>query len=75
MNNILSETIQVNSSMIKTAKYFKAKRELILKFNNNKQYLYENVPEGTYEGLRAAESKGQFLHRNVIKLFEFKPWD
>ena len=72
MNNILSETIQVNSSMITTAHYFKATRELILKFNNNKQYLYENVPEGTYEGLRTAESKGRYLHRNVIKLFEFK---
>jgi hypothetical protein len=72
MTNILNEYIEVNSSMINTAFYDKQHRNLILTFKDGKRYLYEDVPSGTYEGLRAAESKGRYLHRNVIKLFSFK---
>lgn len=72
MTNILNEYIEVNSSMIHTAFYDKQNRNLILTFNDGKKYLYEDVPAGTYEGLRTAESKGRYLHRNVIKLFSFK---
>jgi hypothetical protein len=72
MTNILSEYIEVNSSMIQTAFYDKRHRNLILTFNDGNRYLYEDVPSGTYEGLRTAESKGRYLHRNVIKLFSFK---
>ena len=72
MTNILNEYIEVNSSMIQTAFYDKRHRNLILTFNDGNRYLYEDVPSGTYEGLRTAESKGRYLHRNVIKLFTFK---
>lgn len=72
MTNILNEMIEVNSSMILTAFYDKQNKSLILTFNNGNKYLYEDVPTGTYEGLRTAESKGRYLHRNVIQLFKFK---
>lgn len=72
MTNILNEMIEVNSSMVRTAFYDKKNKNLVLTFNNGNRYLYEDVPSGTYEGLRTAESKGRYLHRNVIKLFSFK---
>lgn len=39
-------------------------------FANQKGYNYHNVPEGLYDKMIIAESKGKFLHENLRGKFE-----
>jgi len=73
MNNNLFENVTVNSSAIKSAGYFNENNLLVIKFINNREYNYLNVPYHIFEGIRSAESKGKFINKYVLKHYEFTP--
>ena len=70
MNN-LTEYITVESSMIKNAWYKSASQVLVLDYQNGNSYRYADVPDIVYERLRAADSKGRFINKNIITKFSF----
>jgi hypothetical protein len=65
------DLIGVDSQMIAAAGYDPNARILIVLFNNGKAYEYYNVSQDVYEGLMAAESKGQYMRENVIDAYPY----
>lgn len=47
--------------------------ELFLKvtFTNGREYLYEGVPANVYEDFLMSESKGTFLHENIVGRYNY----
>lgn len=70
----LTEYITVDSSMITGAWYKGKDQALVLDYKNGSSYHYAEVPSFVYEGLRAADSKGSFINKNIIAKFSFKKW-
>lgn len=56
---------QVDSSAIKEIGHIQDK--LVVKFNSDDVYIYDNVKKELYEELLKAESKGKFFHKNIKK--------
>jgi len=54
-----------DSSNIAGFDYIKETQVLIVEFKNGGRYNYYDVPEGVFEGMKAASSYGQFLAQNV----------
>jgi len=69
-----STTIRVDSSMIDSATYNHEHNQLLVQFKNNKsKYIYQDIPGFLFHGLFAAESKGKFIHKNIINAgFKYK---
>jgi hypothetical protein len=63
----------VESSMIHAVGYDPEKRILQVVFNSGRVYGYEDVPPEEYEGLMAAESKGQYMRANIIDVYPYHP--
>ena len=40
-------------------------------FTNGREYLYEGVPATVYESFLLAESKGKFLHENIVDRYNY----
>ena len=59
----------VESSMIHAAGYDEATKELEIIFNSGHIYRYRDVPQRVFDELLAAESKGQFMHANVLGVY------
>lgn len=43
---------------------------LSVTFHHGKTYRYQNVPKEVADGFRDAESKGSFLHANIIGRYQ-----
>lgn len=56
----------VESSMIQAIGYDPETRTLEVIFNNDAKYRYHDVPQEQYEALMNAESKGRYMHGNII---------
>jgi hypothetical protein len=54
-----------DSSNIAGFDYIKETQVLIVEFKNGARYNYYDVPEGLFEGMKAASSCGQLLAQNV----------
>ena len=54
------------SAHVEHAEYNEQKRELSITFRGGRIYDYQNVPLEKWQGFQMAESKGQYLHMNVI---------
>jgi hypothetical protein len=68
MTTNLSTTIHVDSSMIDSATYNHENNALLVQFKSNKsKYVYEDVPGFVFHGLFSSESKGKFIHKNIIR--------
>lgn len=63
---------EVESSMVHAVGYDEESQILEVVFNSGGIYRYFNVPEEIYEGLLEAESKGRYMHANVIDLYPYK---
>jgi hypothetical protein len=61
----------VESSMIHAIGYNPKSRSMDVAFNSGSRYRYFDVPPETYEGLMAAESKGQYMRANVIDAYRY----
>jgi hypothetical protein len=60
---------EVDSSMISAFRYDEGKQILEVAFQNTDTYRYLNVPVEVAEGLRQAESKGNYMQANVIDVY------
>jgi hypothetical protein len=67
----MPEMTPVKSSLIKAIGYNDEKEELHVEFKNGSEYLYQGVPQGTYEALANANSVGAFFAANIKNTFEF----
>lgn len=56
----------VNSSCIDNIEYNRETGDTFVKFrNNNKEYLFPDVPEDVVDGIKSAPSKGKYYHANI----------
>ena len=63
----------VDSSMIYKVGYDPETQTLEVIFNSGETYQYYDVPTEEYEGLIAAESKGQYMRGNIIDMYDWAP--
>ncbi len=66
--------IPVDSSMISAAGYDPQRRYLVILFNTGKAYEYFDVPPEEYEGLMAAESKGEYMREHILDMYPYSPF-
>lgn len=68
------EGVAGHSSQIHAYGYDAATQQLAVEYHSNHErmtYHYLRVPQETFAGLEAAESKGSFIYRNVKGKFEY----
>ena len=65
------ERIPVSSSNLCSVGYDPGSQTLEIEFNHGGVYQYAGVPEGEYEGLMSAGSKGQYFHANIKNRYPF----
>ena len=53
------------SSVIRTFFYDASRKELRIVFQTGRQYVYKEVPEGIFEGLKRAFSKGVYFNAHI----------
>jgi hypothetical protein len=63
---------EIKSSNIKRAEYDTETKKMIVDFNNNSRYEYENVPHQEYTRFRLSESQGKFFSSEIAKKYKFK---
>ena len=61
-----------DSTAIERAGYDPRRRELHVVFDGGRRYAYLGVPPETFEALRAAESAGAFVNREVKPAYRFR---
>lgn len=64
--------ISVKSSNLKGFHYDDKTRELLVKFNSGKDYMYKNVPKNIVVGLMNAASKGVYFGQKVRYKYSYK---
>lgn len=62
-----SDWIYVASSAVRAVRYHAAAKALDVRFEEGREYRYENVPRSKYRALLAADSIGEFVN------YEIKP--
>jgi hypothetical protein len=65
------QSVDVNSTAISTAEYQYDKYRLKLTFTNGRSYNYTKVPNHVFEGLRISESKGKFINKYVLPVYNY----
>ena len=63
------ELKSVDSTLMEAVGYEAATQELEVIFTTGKTYRYVGVPRNVYAALLAAESKGRYLHENVLNVY------
>jgi hypothetical protein len=66
------ERSPVDSSAIVSAGYDAEQRTLELEWKNGRVYQYLEVPQGTFEWLLRAKSKGAFFSRMIDQRYAFR---
>ena len=66
---------RLNSSMIEKICYDEDRRSLSIWFRQTGRYVYHDVPEAIYDGLRAAGSAGRYFNERIRGRYrcEFDP--
>jgi hypothetical protein len=62
--------VEVKSSQVKAIGYLE-KSGVIVKFSNDSEYLYKDVPKDVFDNLAKSESVGKFLSSNIKGRYEF----
>lgn len=74
--NLIQEAIEkalnVDSSNIKDMIYDTDRKELAVTFQNNRKYLYSQVPIEMWNAIQNAGSKGKFFFEEIRMVFPFK---
>lgn len=60
------------SSVIRSFRYLARERQLEIVFTTGRRYRYLEVPEETYEAMRASFSKGEFFNHQIRDHFAFE---
>lgn len=63
---------EIKSSNIKKTEYDTETKKLVVEFNNNLKYEYDEVPHQIYTKFRKAESQGKFFTTDIAKKFKYK---
>jgi hypothetical protein len=63
---------EIKSSNIKKTEYDTETKVLVVEFNNNIKYEYDEVPHQIYTKFRKAESQGKFFTTDIAKKFKYK---
>ena len=63
---------EIKSSNIKKTEYDTESKKLIVEFNNNLKYEYDDVPINLYTKFRMSESQGKFFSTEISKKFKYK---
>lgn len=63
---------EIKSSNIKKTEYDTESKKLIVEFNNNLKYEYDEVPINLYTKFRMSESQGKFFSTEIAKKFKYK---
>jgi len=64
--------IPVESSMVDSVGYDEERRLLQVVFTSGRVYCYEDVPPEVFQGLLAAESKGQYMRAHIIDVYPYR---
>lgn len=59
----------VASSMIAAVGYDDEKQQLVVQFNNGREYKYGGVPASEFNALVAAQSVGQYFAANIKNVY------
>lgn len=59
------KTEQIQSSYLSSLTYLEEDNILVVTFNNDKTYWYENIPPKLYNALMNASSKGSFFYWSI----------
>ena len=70
MRRINYEHLQVDSSAIQSMRYYRAQRQLLVKFSNDDNYLYKDVPVRLFQKMRNCYSIGKFYNRYIRNNFK-----
>ena len=70
MRKINYEHLQVDSSAIISMGYFREQRQLLVKFNNDDNYLYKGVPVRLFQKMRNCYSIGKFYNKYIKNNFK-----
>lgn len=62
---------EIKSSNIKKSEYDLDTKKLLITFNNDIMYEYDDVPHKLYTQFRLAESQGKFFSANIAKNFKY----
>ena len=62
--------IPVSSSNLDSVGYMSD--SLYIRFRDGSLYVYKNVPLGVYISLMASESRGSFLHQNIMGRYQYQ---
>lgn len=63
---------EIKSSNIKKTEYDTETQKLVVEFNNNLKYEYDEVSLNIYTKFRMAESQGKFFTSEIAKKFKYK---
>lgn len=64
--------VQIQSSNIKSSTYNTEEKTLLVEFNNNSLYQYNEVPWEIFTKLRMAESQGKYFNANISKKYKYE---
>lgn len=63
---------EIKSSNIKKTEYDTETKKLVVEFNNNLKYEYDEVPHQIYTKFRKSESQGKFFTTDIAKKYQYK---
>jgi len=69
MRKIKYDFITVDSSAIQSMRYYKDQRNLLVKFQNDTNYLYKDIPVKMFQKLRNSYSIGKFFNKHIKNNF------
>jgi len=69
---MITSTINHDSSLLKTSVYRIENHTLEITFQNGARYIYKDVDYETYMEFTAAESQGTFFGKNIRKKYEYE---
>jgi hypothetical protein len=76
---ILSEKIEgklievkIQSSNIKSSTYNTEDKTLLIEFNNNSLYQYNELPWEVFTKFRMAESQGKYFNSDISKKYKYE---
>lgn len=63
---------EIKSSNLKKTTYDTESKKLLVEFNNNTKYEYEEVPHQIYTRFRLSESQGKYFISEISKKYKYK---
>ena len=69
MRKIKYDFITVDSQAIQSMRYYKDQRNLVVKFQNDTNYLYKGIPVKLFQKMRKSYSIGKFFNKHIKNNF------